>query len=76
MSMNDKNEPYAIEVKAGESAWICKHTGTPPFCDGSHNDVPGASEPEEHKAEKDETVYICGCGKSENGIYCDGSHNG
>ncbi len=77
MSMNDKNEPYAINVKVGESVWICtcNHTANPPFCDGSHTDVVGAKGPAEHTAEKDETVYICGCGKTGNGIYCDGSHN-
>jgi len=77
MSMYDKKEPYAIDVKAGESVWICtcNHTGNPPFCDGSHSDVAGAKGPTEHKAEQDETVYFCGCGKSKNGIYCDGSHS-
>ena len=26
--------------------------------------------------EKDETVYICQCGKTQNPPYCDGSHRG
>jgi len=78
MSMYDNKEPYALQIKAGESAWVCTcgQTANPPLCDGSHQNVDGAAGPEEVKADADTTVYICGCGKTGNGIYCDGSHNG
>jgi CDGSH iron-sulfur domain-containing protein 3 len=76
MSMYSKAEPYEHTMKAGETVYICQcgHTGTPPFCDGSHKQHPG-KEPHAHTAAADETLYICGCGKSDDKPWCDGSHN-
>ena len=76
MSMNDKNSPYAVPVKAGSTTYICRcgATKNPPFCDGSHANVPD-KQPHAHTASKDATLYVCGCGRSKNGPWCDGSHN-
>jgi CDGSH-type Zn-finger protein len=67
------NSPYAIEVKAGLSYWLCNCGSSmeQPFCDGSH---PAGTIPKEYTADKDGTVYFCGCNKSKNGMTCDGSH--
>jgi CDGSH iron-sulfur domain-containing protein 3 len=67
------NAPYAVEVEAGKSYWLCscgKSKGQP-YCDGSH---PAGTIPNEHVAEKTGTAYFCGCNKSKNGTMCDGSH--
>lgn len=71
----ENGQPYEHNLKSGESVYICQcgQTGTPPFCDGSHQQIPGKA-PYAHTAEKDETLYICGCGKSGNLPFCDGSH--
>ena len=72
-----KTQPFAVDVKAGESAWICTcgQSKNAPYCDGSHSNVAGSAGPQEYKASEDTTIYVCGCGKSGNGIFCDGSHN-
>ncbi len=76
MSMYDKNEPYTVEIKTGESTWICTcgQTKNSPYCDGTHKDLDGAVGPEEIKTESDTTTYVCGCGKTGNGVLCDGTH--
>ena len=76
MSMYDKLSPYEVKVPAGESVYICQcgHTGTPPFCDGTHVNHPG-KEPFAYKAEKDASIWVCGCGRTANPPFCDGSHN-
>ena len=76
MSMYDNQGPYSIEVKAGNSVWICQcgATKTPPYCDGAHQQT-GHPGPLEYKADNDTTLYACGCGKSQDMPWCDGSHN-
>ena len=66
--------PYAIEVKEGEEYWLCTcgKSGTG-LCDGSHSD---GKTPSQFVAQKDETIYVCGCGKTANSPFCDGAHNG
>ncbi len=75
MSMYEKGSPYAVEVKAGETSYICQCglTGNAPFCDGSHSAAPGTA-PLAHTADQDGALYVCGCGKTGNGPFCDGSH--
>ena len=76
MSMYEKGQPYAQPVSAGDTVYICQcgATQTPPFCDGSHQQIPG-KEPLAYTAKSNETLYICGCGKSSNIPWCDGSHS-
>ncbi len=77
MSMYDRGGPYEVPVKAGESVYICQcgATGNPPFCDGSHKDLPGDQSPYVYEADSDTTLWVCGCGKSGEMPFCDGSHN-
>lgn len=73
--MDWKNQPYTINVKAGQTIayCTCRLSENPPICDGAHNAM-GLS-PMIEKVETDQTVVLCGCGKSKNRPYCDGSHN-
>jgi len=75
MSMYKQGKPYQVDVKAGNTVYICQcgQSKNPPYCDGSHADHPPA-EPLAHKAEQDSVLYVCGCGKSSNKPFCDGSH--
>jgi len=43
------------------------------ICDDSHQGTD--FEPVAFTAEKTETVYLCGCKKTGNQPFCDGSHN-
>ena len=74
--MFDKKSPYEIQVKAGQTVYICRcgDTHTPPFCDGSHKAHPGIT-PHAVTVEKDQTLFLCGCGNSANLPHCDGTHN-
>lgn len=56
-----QNAPYPVDVKAGKTYYwcACGRIGTQPFCDGSHKGT--SFTPVPFKAEKDETVYFCGC---------------
>ena len=69
-----QNEPYAIDVKAGDTKVFCACglSKNGPYCDGSHatTDIT----PEVVTFEEDKTVYVCGCQQSNNRPYCDGSH--
>lgn len=69
-----RKEPFAVEVKAGRKYFWCKcrHSATPPFCDGSHKGLGIA--PLMFVASADETVYVCGCGATATAPFCDGSH--
>ncbi|MFW2374622.1 MAG: CDGSH iron-sulfur domain-containing protein [Gammaproteobacteria bacterium] len=75
MKLYEQGQPYAVEVNAGDSVYLCQCglTQTPPFCDGSHKATDKT--PFAHTAESKETIYVCGCGKSGNLPFCDGSHN-
>ena len=76
MSMYERGEPYSYSIKEGDTVYICQcgHTGTPPFCDGTHQQYPD-KEPYVYVTDKDENLFICGCGKSSNRPFCDGSHS-
>ena len=70
-----KKDPYAVEVKAGESYYwcACGRSKNQPFCDGSHQGT--GFEPVAFIAEKSETVYLCGCKRTSNKPFCDGTHS-
>lgn len=65
--------PYAIEVKEGQEYWLCTcgKSGTG-LCDGSH---PEGKAPSQFVAAQDETIYVCGCGKTATSPFCDGAHS-
>lgn len=69
-----QNEPFAIDVKAGETKTFCMCglSNNGPYCDGSH--VTTDKTPEVVTFEEDKIVYACGCQQSNNRPYCDGSH--
>lgn len=69
-----KNEPFVVQVKAGERKAICncRHSSTPPFCDGSHKGT--EYEPTVVSFDQDQAVYFCGCHQSGNRPFCDGTH--
>ena len=70
-----KKEPYAVEIKEGESYYwcACGRSNNQPFCDGSHQGT--GIEPVAFQADKSETKYLCGCRKSNTKPFCDGTHN-
>ena len=53
--------PYGVKVEAGKCYWWCScgRSKGQPFCDGSHKGT--GFTPKEFKADKDETVWFCGC---------------
>ena len=73
--LSPQNEPYAVEVEAGESYYWCScgQSKNQPYCDGSHKSTD--FQPVAFTAEKTEMVYLCGCKKTGNQPFCDGSHN-
>ena len=66
--------PYAIGVKEGQDYWlcVCGKSGTG-LCNGSHKGT--EKTPFKFTATKDQTVFVCGCTKTANSPFCDGSHN-
>ena len=68
------NEPYAVEVEAGESYFwcACGHSSKQPFCDGSHKDT--AFTPVKYEATETRKVFFCGCKSTASQPLCDGSH--
>ena len=76
MNMYSRKAPYAVEVKADQTIYICQcgHSSTPPLCDGTHgqfNDVV----PFPYQSHEDTVVHICGCGRSDEMPFCDGHHS-
>ncbi len=69
-----QNEPFKVEMKAGEMKAFCRcgKSQNAPFCDGSHKGT--EVEPERIKAEEDKTLFICGCQQSGKLPFCDGTH--
>lgn len=69
-----QSEPFAIEVKAGETKafCMCGHSKNGPFCDGSHKGTGMA--PQIVTFDADKTIHACGCRQSKRRPYCDGSH--
>jgi len=73
--MFGRTEPFAVDVKAGETTYICRCglSGNAPFCDGSHEQTED-KQPLAFTPKEDATVYVCGCGNSDNSPWCDGTH--
>lgn len=48
-------EPLCYTIQAGEEEVLlcgCKHTGTPPFCDGTHSNLPGGYNADDRSEEE------------------------
>lgn len=69
-----KNEPYPIEVQAGNTyAWCsCGLSKTQPFCDESHQLTDCM--PFEFTATENKVIYFCGCKQTASPPLCDGCH--
>jgi len=69
-----QSEPFAVEVKAGETKAFCKCglSKNGPFCDGSHESTDKT--PYVVTFDEDKTIYACGCHQSGNRPFCDGTH--
>jgi CDGSH-type Zn-finger protein len=70
-----QNQPYAIDVKAGETKAFCACglSKNGPYCDGSH--AGSEKRPYFITFDTDKTIHACGCQASANRPYCDGSHS-
>lgn len=70
-----QNEPFVIDVKAGETKayCMCGLSKNGPYCDGSHSTTD--KEPKVVSYEEDKVVYVCGCQQSSNRPFCDGTHS-
>lgn len=69
-----KTEPFATDVKAGETYHWCRCglSANQPFCDGSHKET--SFTPLTFTADETKTVYLCGCKKTAKAPFCDGAH--
>ena len=69
------NQPYKIEVKAGQKYFWCSCglSNKQPFCDGAHKG--SGMKSVVFEASEDKEIYFCGCKQSKNGMFCDGSHS-
>jgi CDGSH-type Zn-finger protein len=69
--------PYEIELRGTyRYSWCaCGRSDFQPFCNGMHSETNGAFAPLVFTANKDETVYLCGCKHTKTPPICDGSHN-
>eukprot|EP00933_Yihiella_yeosuensis_P063732 TRINITY_DN6696_c0_g1_i1.p1 TRINITY_DN6696_c0_g1~~TRINITY_DN6696_c0_g1_i1.p1 ORF type:complete len:230 (-),score=59.29 TRINITY_DN6696_c0_g1_i1:297-986(-) len=78
-----KLEPIAVDVTpgggpdflGGKYAWCtCGLSKNQPWCDGSHQNVPGAAGPLVFEVTEAKTMYLCLCKATKNPPNCDGSH--
>eukprot|EP01089_Gocevia_fonbrunei_P011116 TRINITY_DN24214_c0_g1_i1.p2 TRINITY_DN24214_c0_g1~~TRINITY_DN24214_c0_g1_i1.p2 ORF type:complete len:100 (+),score=15.98 TRINITY_DN24214_c0_g1_i1:134-433(+) len=83
--LNPATAPIKVELKEGETAWICRcgQSKKFPYCDGTHtayNKANGTDFSPYKLEAKDgqNTFYICACGQSKKREagepFCDGSH--
>ncbi|NLZ34885.1 MAG: CDGSH iron-sulfur domain-containing protein [Clostridiales bacterium] len=68
--------PITVELQKGKKyAWCtCGESEKEPFCDFKGHKGTGLG-PMYFDAEKDGIAYLCGCKKTKNPPYCDGTHN-
>ena len=70
-----QKSPYKVEVKEGEKyAWCtCGLSTNQPFCNGAHKQTDDLK-PLVFLADKDATMFLCGCKQTGAGPACDGAH--
>ena len=70
-----QNRPYKNDLKEGEKfAWCtCGLSTNQPFCNGALKQTDDLK-PLVIVAEKDETLFLCGCKQTGSGLACDGAH--
>jgi len=74
-TVDPHNEPYSIELSAGEHWWCsCGLSRRQPFCDGTHEEENTGMKPVMVKVPKRQEVSLCGCRKSKEAPHCDGTH--
>jgi len=73
-SITTFDQPYAVEVQAGESYFwcACGKSKQQPFCDGAHKGTD--FKPLRYIASESTRVFFCGCKQSAAAPLCDGSH--
>lgn len=69
-------KPAVVDVPAGtKQAWCsCGHSARQPWCDGTHNKVPGGFVPVKFTLAEAAKKAMCMCKHSAKPPYCDGSH--
>ena len=62
--------PFPVDVTAGKKYFwcACGKSTNQPFCDGSHSDTEFT--PLAYEADKDRTLYFCGCKRTAGAPLC------
>ena len=69
-------KPVVLEVPTGRQAWCsCGHSAKQPWCDGTHNKVPGGFLPVKFELPAPAKKAMCMCKYTGTKPYCDGSHS-
>ena len=69
-----QKSPFAVEAEKGKKyAWRrCGRSTTQPYCDGSRKGT--GLTPIVFTAERTDTLYLCGCKKTGDQPFSDGTH--